>query len=405
MRKLEYKIKLKLRTPLVIGGKKLGNNYIKSMDYIPGSVFRAALAREILNRCPYYDGGRNKIYWVEFKNQNQCGNCRLRNLCKDFSNLKIDTLYPLGGKPYPNTNMRCKYNSSHGNVDMLLYKINRHIGVNIPYNGQCPICNERLEKHDGLGKDGRDIEGIYTLITKNGVNPYIKASRDGVLYSLDVLNERIFLDDEERDTEFEGAIESNLDILEDLKHIGTLRIGAYTTSGFGKCTFYSKIAENKENIQTLKNRIEKFNSYIENGQRFYISLDLLSDAYLGLEDTFSDSILPFAIGTEEFVNKYEEKLKDYIGGGLKLEIPMVNNEWRRGFDTSQRVSTYRRAKIVSKSGSVFVFSIAKDKIDYEKLLQIQCKGIGDNREHGFGKIEICPREHIDNRMKTRGYKE
>ena len=53
-------------------------------------------------------------------------------------------------------------------------------------------------------------------------------------------------------------------------------------------------------------------------------------------------------------------------------------------------------------GSVFVLREKKKKIDYEKLLQIQNNGIGDNREHGFGKIEICSIEHIDNRMKTKG---
>lgn len=392
---------MKLETPLIVGGKKLENNYIKSMQYVTGSVFRAALAREILNQCPYYNSNGKKIYWVEFKNKEECKNCSFKNICKNFSNIKTDTFYPLGGKPYPNTNMRCKYNSEHEDVDILIYKINRHIGVDTIYNGQCPQCDERLEKHSGIGKNGKDIEGIYRLITKNGINPYMKRSKDGILYSLDALSERIFLGDKEKHTEFEGTIESNIDILEDLENIKMLRVGAYTTSGFGKCRMSVKNDEDKESIKTLEDRIKRFNSYIKDDQNDYISFTLISDAYLGLEEAFKDNVPPSTIETKEFVNKYEEILSEYVGEEFKLEIPMVNNEWRRGFDTSKKISVYRKEKIVSKEGSVFVFSVPKDKIDYEKLLQIQEKGIGKNTEHGFGKVEICSEEHIKNRMKTK----
>ena len=42
------KIKAVLKTPLMIGGKTLNSNYKKSRDYIPGSVLRAAFARELI---------------------------------------------------------------------------------------------------------------------------------------------------------------------------------------------------------------------------------------------------------------------------------------------------------------------------------------------------------------------
>ena len=166
----------------------------------------------------------------------------------------------------------------------------------------------------------------------------MKRSKDGILYSLDVLSEKIFLDDEEKDTEFEGIIESNLDILENLNNITSLRIGAYTTSGFGKCTLNTEIENEEESIKSLKRRIEDFNSYIKDNEKYYISFTLVNDAYLGLEEAFKDNIPPSEIEKEEFINKYEEILREYIGKELKLEILMVNNEWRRGFDTSKKTS-------------------------------------------------------------------
>lgn len=401
MKHLKYKINLKLQSPLIVGGKKLGSNYIKSMDYVTGSVLRAALAKEILNRCSYYDKEKEKVYWVEFKNKSDCKNCKLKNMCKNFSNIKISIFYPLGSRPYPSTNMRCKYNSSHEDVDTLIYRINKHRDVDVSYNGKCPTCKERLEKHTGLGKDGVDVEGNYELITKNAINPYMKRSQEGILYSLDALSETMFLGDKVEDTEFQGTIECNADISKDLNDIRVVRIGAYTTSGFGKCSFTNiKGEEKKENVKSLENRIQKFNLLINDEKKYFVSLTLISDAYLELEKTF-DKIdkMPSDIETEDFIKEYEKCLKPYLGEEFNLEIPIVNNEWRRGFDTSQKVSVYRKEKMLSKAGSVFVFSIPKEKINYEKLLKIQENGIGKNTEHGFGEVKVCSEFHIKNKMK------
>lgn len=403
MNVLKYKISLNLETPLIVGGKKIDSNYIKSMDYIPGSVFRAALARELLNRCSYYDASKEKLYWVEFQNKSHCSKCPMKNLCKNFSNIKLSFLYPFDSKPYANTNMRCKYDSSHKDVDTLIYHINRYIGINAPYQGTCPNknCGQRLEKHTGLGYHGKDVEGIYQLITKNGIDPFTKRSKENILYSLDVLSEKMFLGDEERHTEFYGTLESNVNISKDLENFKSIRLGAYITSGFGLCSVNYTSFKDNENENTLKRRVEEFNKYIDKKDKYYIALTLVSDAYLGLENTFNNKA-PSSISKDDYLSIYQEILKPYLDFEFNFEFPMINVEWRRGFDTSKKISVHRNQRLLCKAGSIFVISVDKSKLQYNKLYTLEQKGIGENTEHGFGKIEVCGENHIENRMTIKG---
>ena len=46
------RVALNFESPVLIGGKKSGSNFINSDDVIKGSVIRAAFAKAILSRCP-----------------------------------------------------------------------------------------------------------------------------------------------------------------------------------------------------------------------------------------------------------------------------------------------------------------------------------------------------------------
>jgi len=394
---LKYKISLMLQSPMLIGGKKQGSNYIKSMEYIPGSVMRAAFARVITDRCSFDEKNR----WVSFENADECRDCTLKKLCKNFDSMRFSFMYPQDSKPYPLTNMRCKYESAHPDVDTLIYQINKHRGKSVRFNNKCASegCKERLEKHGGFHKNGQDVELDYRFITKNSVNPYLKHAKESILYSLDVVTEKCFLGDKQEPTEFCGYIESCEDIEDELYEVGMLRVGAYTTGGFGKCKLCVNGKTDGDNTYTIEKRISEFNKLINDSSRLYIAFTLMSDAYLGLEECFSDKLSPSQVTTSEYMEEYKKILYKYTGENLRFEFPIAENELRRGFDTSGEQAVLRRGKILTKMGSILVYSLEKDLINYNEILNIQNNGIGANVEHGFGQVVVCSEFHYEKAMK------
>lgn len=398
---VRYKMTLRLESPLLVGGKKQVGNYAKSMNYVPGGVVRAAFAKAILDRCSYEKDDRI----VEFQDKEDCASCKLCGMCKSFSNMKFGFLYPLGSTPYPITNMRCKYDATHDNVDTLIFRINM-MGAEsdneVPqFNEECPgskkgnkVCKERLEKHLGFytesDKGIKDAKVAYTVITKSAINPYLKSSKDGALYSLDAVMDKYVDDGELKPMEFAGYIDCDDKIGDELKDIETLRIGAYTNSGFGKCTMSIKKDEFVDNSHSMKQRIEEFNKEIrgaKNKGKTYIPIMLTSDAYLKLEECSKDDKAS-KVTTEEFIELYRKHLSEYVPSWLKLELPIVINDKRRGYDTSKEKEVIRDCRILTKMGSIFVFS-AEGNIDYDELLKLESKGIGEHTEHGFGSISVC----------------
>ena len=100
-----YKIEAVLKSPLMIGGKKLNNNYRESKDYIPGSVLRAAYARALVLQCAC----EQKDNWLVFQARRECRTCAFKTICEHFSQISFPALYPMGGSPYPVTARENKY--------------------------------------------------------------------------------------------------------------------------------------------------------------------------------------------------------------------------------------------------------------------------------------------------------
>ena len=398
---MKYRIRITPKNPFVIGGKKLNNDYIKSLEHIPGGVLRAALSREIVMACPYYNQNSSKKYWVEYKNEKECTSCRYKNLCKNFSEIKIGELYPQNSKNYPLTAMRCKENSEHKAFDTLSEKLIRKIykddkNLNQIDSG-CPECKKRVERCSGLflEKNGvqKDVEVVNLLITKNAINPYMRTAKDGILYTLDAGSTKVMIGDEERDLYFEGIIEGD-DIKSELENIYSLYIGAYNTAGFGKFVIDVVDEYKEDDIKSLKNRLQKFNIKINSEKKIYVPITLESDAYINLPIENDKKLCE--ISKDEYIKIYENSLKEISELGKIFYINFLSDT-RRGFDTSKENVKFRKAKKVIKSGGVIVLEIDKDKIDYSKLLNIQNNGIGENKIHGFGKIKICDEFHLNSR--------
>lgn len=401
---MRCKLKIVPDTAFLIGGKKLGSEYIKSLGYIPGGVFRAALSKSITSICPFYDEDTaDKKNWVEFKNEKECSSCKVKNLCKSFSEITISNFYPLNANIYPLSAMGCKDVSEHEPFDTLIEKINIKLSQNseddnvyIPdYSCSECTCKSRTERRDGfyIKKNGKilDVESVFETVTKNSINPYTRTSKDGVLYTLDCHSKYVLEGKESKEVFFGGWITGN-NIVDDLKAIEDIYVGAYTTSGLGKMHIEYEGIEKEDKEEELKKRIKEFNKHINCDDKTFLAITFLSDCYCGIENC-SDKAL-YDITTEEYINTISSKLNEITDIG-EIYYSILSVDMVRGFDTSSQVSKKRKLKKIIKAGSVLILQCEKEKVNYKKLLEIEQKGIGLNVIHGFGQVSVCDKYHIE----------
>lgn len=385
--KMIYKINAVLKSPLMIGGKTLDSNYRESKDYIPGSVLRAAYAKAIIQRCAF----EQKNYYLEYKGQVQCENCEFRNICKNFSEITFPFLYPLGGKPYPVTAREKKYKDKE---DMEIFDILKCRLITLgKADGETGW--ERLE---GINKDGKKVKLMHSAVTRTAIDYKRNTAKEGSLYTQNVILEQYMNKyDELEDIVFTGEIELLPEEKKELDKINILRIGADITRGFGKCnmSFENSNDITIDTAEKIKQRINEFNLGIKYNKHFVI-VDLLTDAYLGLEEIGGNNISQTEIPDIEMM-KFLEKKIDLPSGIYTLCKVYKFQEFIRGFDTSKTTEKEmrRNGHLVVKAGAVFIYEAMPEEIEWVKLLEFEQKGIGKNTEHGFGKVRICDMFHID----------
>lgn len=374
------KIKAVLKTPLMIGGKTLNSNYKKSRDYIPGSVLRAAFARELIQACPY----PHENNWLSCKKTQECSNCRFCGLCRNFSNIKFPALYLLGGKPYPATARIDKYGEKET-------KEIRDIMKSRLKNSSPGEEEENWEKLQGFYKEGKQLKAIYQTITRTAIDYTRHTAKNNALFTQNTVA-GLWSEETGQSMEavFAGETELFPNEMEEIKKIDMLHIGANTTAGMGLCEMQYEETEATDTLEEMESRIQMFQH--EEGDDYVLSVDLLSDAYLQMEELKGDS---GEVADEEFLKFLEQRI------GLPREFHLIkvfkNQDVLRGFDTSRPTEREMRRKpqIVVKAGAVFVYKVKKEKLkeNLEGLLKIEQTGIGKNTLHGFGKVRICDEFH------------
>lgn len=378
-----YKIKAVLKSPLMIGGKTLNSNYRESRDYISGSVLRAAYAKALIQRCSY----RQENYWLSYKGKEKCNECEFKTVCKNFAEISFPTLYPLGTSPYPVTARGKKYmqKGEKSCMDILKSRL---------------IIQEKLdeeagwERLEGMHKDGVKIELIYSVITRTAIDYCRNSAKEGSLYTQNVISEQCIDENNEViGTAFSGEIQLSPQEKEELSRIGILYIGADITKGFGMCHMFFGEEIEGDTSKDIEDRICEFNSGIEEESRFVV-LDLLTDAYLELEEIGKNSQSQTEISNEEFFKFLERKI-GLPNEKYRLLKVFKFEEILRGFDTSKKTEQEMRRQgyIVVKAGAVFVYQTVSKDIDSKMLLELENQGIGKHAKHGFGKVRICDRFH------------
>ncbi|WPX08785.1 hypothetical protein [Anaerocellum danielii] len=379
------KVYLNFKSPVLVGGRKSATNFIESINYIPGSVVRAALAKFIVLNCKIqrdiYDESSEKRFWVEFKNKEECQRCEFINLCKNFKEIKISFFYPKGTKPNPLCDMICKNNEEHGFYSELLYGREDKEAKCL----KCPEGNNRVEKYAGLVLDGKPYSGIERMyMGKTAINHFTKTALKGSLFTLAPIIKTC-----PDGIVFEGVIEGISE--EDLKKIDQLRIGKYTSSGFGMACLSLGERKEEENKVDPKEKAKRFSSkykeIVKDADSNFIALYFVSDILFKV-----DNLPTGYIPTQEYL----EIIKDAIGIPQEFDIYKIFSQINlfRGIDTSKNDFSPKQIMYSAQAGTVLVLKTQKS-IDeaVEKLLEF--KGFGQKVEDGYGWFEFYEFQTIE----------
>ena len=379
------KVKLAFTAPFIVGGIKQVSNYIESIDYIPGNVVRAAFARYILSRCAYHDPDEiievdnvPRKNWVYFKDEPGCNECRLKNICQKFSDMEFSFFYPEGAEIIPMTMMICKMNPQHGLIDRLIEK---------PECTKCEGGKGRVESVSGYLKEGERYSVVKSFVTKTAIDSYTGTAKDGSLYSLVAVSATVTSEDSNSDSDknvFIGEIKGVQE--QDLLSVDDLRIGKYTSVGFGRCNILPQPEEETTDRKQIVERLQHFNRlYKEHNDidddNNYFAIKFVSDARLDFEMPDANEY----VTTEEYKKMWSKAL----GLSSEFEIERVYAESFnfRGYDTSKVGEDKREEPIhIVEKGSVILY---KTQLDFERIADYfsSVKGFGLDLKDGFGHID------------------
>lgn len=394
---MDLQLILEAKSPLMVGGKKLGGAYNRSLDHVSGHVLRAAVARSLLDCCSYFtpaDECHGRRFWVTFRQGEACTRCQGLSWCRVFDRIIFRSLRPLGTRPFPITARQCKYDADHPAVDFLLAYIRETLGSSWSATSHCPRCNERLDNpHSPLADDqGQSYDLHYQLVTRLGTDRRTRTARPGLLYSLDMLSD---WQDGQR-LRLEAVV--TVPELEDVTvpfHV--LRAGGYVSGGMGKLELVEAREVRFGSAESeIDDRVHDFNARLPRGtgQDIYLSFTLLSDADLGLPQSGGDDRLR----GEAFRQFLSEALARVTGLPVRLVDFFGAHEARRGWDTAGPAEgRVRDLTYWTLRGSVFVVALTAGKYQESlpALVELERQGLGAGTENGWGQITICDAFHLD----------
>ncbi|MEH2181075.1 type III-D CRISPR-associated RAMP protein Csx10 [Nostoc sp.] len=408
-------------SPLAIGREKPGGSISEVEQYIPGSVLRGAIAKQIL-----------QTYGMELENLADSDN-DFQQLFLDDNSAIFQNAYPAIAKDkqgyklvhntpikvLPATAVSSKANpgftsTGHGVFDTLIDSFCAG-QFHYPYDPSSLKALEdkvdaRVEAYSCLySKHGNQYfsHSVNTrLLTRVGINRRRATAAEDILYSLEVLNEAQKIDT--KSNKWINCVYRCFIILpheslaKKLKQFISInsksfRLGGSVSRGLGKVEI--SVKENKIN-HNIKDRIKLFNQSLKqrwlhwsnaflkpkNNQfdnRTYFTIDLQSDAIL--IDNWQRTTVISAAMLKQFVDNVEDE-------SLELHTAYSSYDYCSGWNSAWGLM--KDVELVTNKGSVYLFSTTVPKLWYEKLFDLELRGIGERVTEGFGQIEICNEFHL-----------
>jgi CRISPR-associated protein Csx10 len=370
---VELNVILKPLSPIVIGEGMDVRNVRRSRSYIPGSVLRGTLAREMIEEAESNEEMK-KLFDELFLSRKAA---------------RFGPLYPTKEVsdeviPAPVTAMACKaYGESHTLADTLLKRIGEGLSARIN-EMSCAKCDGgRMERWRGfIARTGSKQAALSSIPrrahVKVGLNRYTETAEEGILYVLEAIEPEVL---------FQGRLSLEEDLWERLRRSMDrllwreeegyrIRIGSARARGYGLAVLSFRPAP----VTPIEERLDRMQHALGNPDRLYFTLTAVSPALI-LDETGS----PRMTIPPDLIADWVEPL----GEGCLTETEVLTG-W------SQAWGMPKPLMMAIGAGSVFTFSAPASR--REELLallsRIEREGLGERRAEGLGRFSICDPFHL-----------
>lgn len=407
---VKLEIKLQLQAPLTVMARKANSAHASSLDFVPGTTWRGALAQAYLDRLGPAD--------AQFQDWFTSGQLLFSDL------LPGDDQGP--GYPIPMTAVSCKRfggfkadsreaDETHGVKDTLIPGMIAALAgqgssgsIWEPYRHcTAPGCNQRLDPFSGWYQS---CEGSYRRLklqkairAGTAIDAYTGTVRRGVLFQNDCLQAGQFLYGSiscRSNPAAAGGPKPAASILEQMAQTLVapdthVHIGRAVSRGLGDCRVVATNLEKEEapSGQEVPERCRRFNQAIAEhvhlpGDQRWFALTLQSrlivlDDFLRYRITIDGSYLEAALGLP--------------AGSVTPVFRVVRSEIVSGWNSAWGLP--KEDELALAPGSVLAYGVdlqaaqvAEDEL-YARLSLLEEQGIGERKAEGFGRVTICDPFH------------
>lgn len=404
---------VRLESAVLLGTDANEAYYNMTRTYIPGSVLRGSLAKQMATQCQH-------------EAHEAHANCDFGRLFGSETMAIFEHLYPTtaGGRelsfPAPLTARSCKYHpgfargrdkdeQGHGVGDILIRQVvfEEMLRAELPlpalYQPRCPQCQSDVDFYDEFLVMARadlfdSVPVSVRRTSRTAINRQRAVAADGQLYTLEVVEP---MDDKRRPTTFRGRVRASPGQIEVLaRWLPELAgIGQKQTSGLGQIKVEIKRpGELSDPLPALVDRIRAFNAKLKEEWGFYervlaagfpsltvkaptlpnevlfFSVDLLSPASLSWHSLPITSPPPEALG---------------LGHGVHLQRAFADYQMIGGWHQGAKLP--RRTQLAAAMGSVFLYRSEGYSLDelVKQLKTVEADGLGADRGRGLGRVAIC----------------
>ncbi|OZH51977.1 CRISPR-associated protein Csx10 [Hydrocoleum sp. CS-953] len=445
MKKIELEIKA--LSPLAISRQKPGSSINETMDYIPGSVIRGAIAARIIQESGNESEDLSKaenggdfqalflsenpaIFQNAYPAQNleikdnyakkvkgkgktkQPQNVETKNEIRTQKDVKVLPTTAVSSKTKPGFKSKDKPLENNGVFDTL---IDRFCAQNngFLYDPNCPVDGGRVEPFSGFYSYHQEKEKYYQhstskrLLTRTGINRKRATSEEEVLYSIEVINElqKVITEDKSKkngELIFCSAILVPDKLADSLANFikqrnDLFRFGNSKSRGLGKVEITAKVVDIKLNLEEritdfneqLKGRWEKWQVFNNQEEK---QPSLKNRTYFTL-DLQSDAIL-----TENWQRTMvisPEMLQEFSGvedSSLELHVAYSSYDYLSGWNSAWGLM--KDVELITRKGGVYLFSTKQLEPWLEGLGKVENQGVGERTSEGFGQVIICDEFHL-----------
>lgn len=413
---MRWQVRLRVEGPLLVGKGTPTQNVLLGRDYIPGSVWRGALAEAVLRAAGALAPGAAG---------------QAAELPPEFGpafgpETRFGFLYPVPGEkwdgfPLPLTVRSCKARpgfacgvhgrgkgGGHGVLDMLLVTLRRHLGLAEELSPACPECRERLDRFRGVAarmplSAGQDtayetVKVRRQLLVRVGLDRRTETATDGVLYALDAQ-----VPGRDRALYFTGTWRGTPEALHALRQLldGTcpragdgwaVRVGTARARGLGRAVLEITEAQ-AVFLPPLEERLEAFQPRQGDGQPAdpdHLCFALLLKAPLLVRDAAGVACgLPAAAVLAPYVTS--------LPVGLEFLETVSVLEWESSDGWAMAWGLPKPVQAALAPGSVLAYRApARERRAVLAFLEeVENGGLGERTAEGWGEVVACDPLHLE----------